>query len=88
MKNNLTPYQKVLKYEQDHTKPVKPLPSAHEFIRMCELDLENDDHETLRKLHGLVMESLYLDIYHPENKKQLLRETKAILEQKLARTTS
>ncbi len=83
MQSKLTPYQKVLKFEQDHAKPVEALPSAREFITMCEVDLENDDKEVLRKLHGLCMESLYMDIYHSEDKKHLLRSTQALLEQKL-----
>ncbi len=76
----MTAYNEILKFEQGNDAP---LPSARDFIRMCEVDLENSDHETLRKLHGLCMESLYMDIYHPENKKQLLRATTTLLEQKL-----
>ena len=76
----MSTYTDILKYNQDDAKP---LPSAIDFIRICEVDLENDDHETLRKLHGLCMESLYLDLHHNESKKQLLRATTALLEQKL-----
>ncbi len=76
----MSAYNEILKYKQDNDAP---LPSAREFIRICEVDLENDDHETLRKLHGLCMESLYLDLHHNENKKQLLRQTTELLEAKL-----
>jgi len=74
-------YNEILKYK--HGNDDAPLPSASEFIKICEVDLENDDQEVLRKLHGLCMESLYLDLHHNENKKQLLRQTKDLLEQKL-----
>lgn len=69
-------YQKVMNYQE----PVTPLPTPEKFINLC---VSDDNQNTLKSMYGLVMESMYLDISHTEEKKILLSQTKQLLERKI-----
>jgi len=86
MQRPLTPYQQVLKYEQDHANN-KPLPSSADFLHILEreyIDQAGNHPELHTKLLGMLTEHLYLEAHTPSMSK-LLNNTKLLLESKIER---
>ena len=84
MQSNLTPWQHVLKYEQDNATN-KPLPSSTGFLELLEreyIDQAGNHPDLHKKLLGMVTEHLYLETHRPAMSR-LLNNTKLLLEQKL-----
>ena len=71
----MSAYTEILKYEDGNNAP---LPSVNEFIKIC--GVTDDNPKSVKALHGLIMESLHMDLFHSPEKQALLFQTKKVLE--------